>query len=210
MKRELTAQERNRLFNDMITPHTKLVGHAVDRYYPRNIRTTSDRRDDMIQLCLIKLHATIHTFIGSDIPITALIMSVCKHVCYKQFYKVNDTLGLNRMGVQSADDKGYQTDSDMDYELLFLFESGLATTAYNVPEEEFLNHCNDRIKQAINQLSELHRRLFMGVIFGYSITEVAQKLVDENIMSEKHLDPNNLILQYHFAIKQLRKKLQTK
>lgn len=210
MKRELTTNERNRLFNELITPNIRLVRHAVNRYYPSYRRSTTDRYDDMIQLCLIKLHATIHNFFNSKMSISAFIIFVCKHVCYKYFDKVNDTLGLNRMGVQSADDKGYQSDHDMDYDLLFLFESGFATTAYNVPEDEFLNHCSDRVRSAISKLSLLHRRLFLGVIFGYSLMEIAQKLVDENILSAKYLDPNNLILQYHFAIKQLRKNLKHK
>lgn len=208
--KELTIDERNYLFNQLITPNIKLIRHAVNRYYPRYRRATTDRDDDMFQLCLIKLHATIHNYNDGSIPLPAFIMFVCKHVCYKHFRKVNDTLGLNRMGVQDADDVGYQSDHDMDYDLLFLFESGFAATAYNVPEDEFLDHCSDRIRSAINKLSLLHQRLFMGVIFGYSLTEIGQKLVDDNVMSEKHLDPNNLILQYHFAIKQLRNNLKNK
>lgn len=206
---ELTKDQRDKLFKELIEPNIKLVHHAVKKHYPAYRRATTDRYDDMIQECLIKLYRSVHLYnTYPDMSIAFFIMMVCKGECTKKFTKLNDTLGLNRMGVQDADDRAYSPDHDFDFDLLFLFEDSFCKTAYNTTEDEFFERLSDSMKKAINALPEIQKRLFMGVIFGYSLTEIADELHDEGILKNKQAD--NLILQYWFAIKQLRKELKNK
>ncbi|MGL5787003.1 MAG: hypothetical protein ACRCX4_09320, partial [Bacteroidales bacterium] len=70
-------------------------------------------------------------------------------------------------------------------------------TAHNVPEDEFLHHCNDEINEAVTGLPEVNRRLFMGIIYGYSLEEIGNQLHGEGKLTNVSRD--NLILQYWFA-----------
>lgn len=204
----MTDIERTDKFNTYITPHYELITWCVDRYYSSSDRATSDRRDDMIQECLINLHRYIHTYDPAK-SIKTWIHVACKRHIADVKGKVNNNTGAVCSYGDRPDDISELNSTGISDDIITLLDIPVNhITAYNVPEEDFLKHCSDRVRTAVNALQEANRRLFMGVVLGYSLEEVGSELLEEGLLINTL--PDNLMLQYWFAIKSLRNQLKHK
>lgn len=193
------------LFDKYIKPNLKLVTWCVDQYYPASMRATSDRRDDMIQECLIQLLKGIHTYKPEN-DIKVWIRVIVKRYIFRTMRRLNDRLGM-KCTVSELDD--IQCDgNDFDDVLTEVDEPHEPITANNVAEEDYLSHCSDEIQKEVNKLTPVQRRLLMGVIQGYSLQEVGQTLYNEGLLDIQTHTANNLILQYWLAINTLKETLK--
>lgn len=202
-------EEKTKLFNQYVMPHYRLVTWCVDKYYRFDDRATSDRRDDMIQECLINILNNMHLFpVDRTDGYQSWICKVCQNYIYGNYQRINNNTGVT-YGRSKPEDMGDLNSYECigEFDIFNIIGSTLTdVTAYNVPEDEFLHHCNDEINEAVKGLSEVNRRLFMGIIQGYSLEEIGNQLHGEGKLINTSRD--NLILQYWFAIKHLRNKLQ--
>lgn len=193
------------LFDKYIKPNMKLVTWCVDQYYPASMRATSDRRDDMIQECLIQLLKGIHTY-KPESDIKVWIRVIVKRCIWRTMRRLNDRLGM-KCTISELDDIQCDGD-DFDDVLVQVDEADEGITANNVEESEFLSHCSDEIQKEVNKLTPVQRRLLMGVIQGYSLQEVGQTLYNEGLLDIQTHTANNLILQYWLAVNILKETLK--